>query len=308
VACAPKAGLFDWVFPDWAFPGANAGPPKGFDTTQPLTVAGSARHFTEAELHNLALAADWRPDSHPPAPAIVLGGGRNGLNACGYCHLPGGEGRPENASLAGLPADYIRAQVAAFHSGARKGAKPDWVPTHLMTQEAVRADPADVAAAADYFSKLTFRSHVRVVEAAEVGRPQAKGFLFSATTGPREPLGQRIVEGPASFEGFERRDPQTAYTAFVPVGSLARGRALAESGGPAKNPCSSCHGVGLTGGEGLIGPPLAGRSPSYLFRQLYAFRRGGRSGGAAEQMRQETAKLSQVDLIALAAYAGSLKP
>jgi cytochrome c553 len=57
-----------------------------------------------------------------------------------------------------------------------------------------------------------------------------------------------------------------------------------------------------------VGPPLAGRSPSYLFRQLYAFRIGARGGPQAAAMQQVAAKLSQADMIALAAYAASLRP
>jgi cytochrome c553 len=147
-----------------------------------------------------------------------------------------------------------------------------------------------------------------VVEAAEVGRPVANGFILRSTDGPKEPLGQRIVETPASYENFERRDPEMTFTAYVPVGSLARGKALALSGGPSKQPCSSCHGADLQGGEGLPGPPIAGRGPSYLFRQLFGFQKGGRHGTAAQPMVLEVEKLSQSDMIALAAYVASQKP
>jgi hypothetical protein len=45
--------------------------------------------------------------------------------ACGFCHLPNGLGRPENSSLAGLPASYIVQQVADFKSGARKACQEE---------------------------------------------------------------------------------------------------------------------------------------------------------------------------------------
>ena len=83
---------------------------------------------------------------------------------------------------------------------------------------------------------------------------------------------------------------------------MARGKALAASGGPAKQACSGCHGSDLRGGEGIPGPPLAGRGPVYLFRQLLAFQNGGRKGAAAEPMRAETEKLSRADMVDLAAY------
>jgi cytochrome c553 len=41
----------------------------------------------------------------------------------------------------------------------------------------------------------------------------------------------------------------------------------------------------LTSGPGLPGPPLAGRFPGYLFRQLYGFQTGARGGDCAQAMR-----------------------
>ena len=40
--------------------------------------------------------------------------------ACALCHLPTGNGHPESASLAGLPAAYIMRQMAEFKNGGRK--------------------------------------------------------------------------------------------------------------------------------------------------------------------------------------------
>jgi cytochrome c553 len=55
-------------------------------------------------------------------------------------------------------------------------------------------------------------------------------------------------------------------------------------------------------------PPLAGRSPSYLLRQLFAFRTGTRSTPASAPMRAVAAMLEFDDMIAAAAYAGSRQP
>ena len=53
-------------------------------------------------------------------------------------------------------------------------------------------------------------------------------------------------------------------------------------------------------------PALAGRSPSYLFRQLYDFKHGARDGSGAAPMREIATKLSTEDMTALVAYAASL--
>jgi cytochrome c553 len=297
-------------FPLWAFPAANMQNSNGSDSggaTQRLGLPGSNRTFKEEALHDPYAAPDWFPNKHPRAPAIVLAGRDGAVAACGYCHLPDGSGRPENASLSGLPADYIRRQVAAFRSGTRRSAAPDYLPSALMTKVAANATDQEVAAAAHYFASISPRAHVRVVETDQITGSEAKAFLLRAVPGAGEPLGERIVEGPTDFERFERRDPRLVYVAYVPPGSLKRGAALARTGG-AGAACNTCHGAGLRGGAGAVGPPLAGRSPSYIFRQLYGFSTGSRGGDASLPMQAMVARLTQKDMIALAAYVGALKP
>ena len=70
--------------------------------------------------------------------------------------------------------------------------------------------------------------------------------------------------------------------------------------------CGICHGTDLKG-LGPI-PGIAGRSPSYLVRQLYDFQTGARAGEWSGLMLPIVQKLSLDDMIALAAYAASLSP
>jgi cytochrome c553 len=271
-----------------------------------VSIPGVSVRFNEEETDDVFLAVDWRPATHPPMPSVVAHGRPPHVMACGYCHLPDGEGRPENAALAGLPSDYIVQEVRHFATGERSSAAPGWLPGALMSETAHAVSPAELTAAADYFSRLRFTARVRVVEAATVPEPHAINFLFTPEFGrPAAPLGQRIAIAPASMERFERRDSWVDFTAYVPVGALKRGASLAAGEGGVQ-PCAGCHGEGLKGGA--IGPPLAGRSPIYLFRQLYGFQNGARSSTDAAPMKSVTAPLSQPDMIALAAYAASLKP
>jgi cytochrome c553 len=55
-------------------------------------------------------------------------------------------------------------------------------------------------------------------------------------------------------------------------------------------------------------PGLAGRSPSYLVRQLYDFQHGARAGPWSPLMAPNVIKLTLDDVVALAAYAASLPP
>jgi cytochrome c553 len=55
-------------------------------------------------------------------------------------------------------------------------------------------------------------------------------------------------------------------------------------------------------------PPIAGRQPSYLLRQLLAFRNKTRTGEAAKQMDPVVEKLTLSEMIDLVAYVSSLYP
>jgi cytochrome c553 len=274
--------------PDWIYPIAKAAPAPIAKVDRTVRLPGVSVHFKLSETTDRFRAVDWRPKIHPQMPAVVARGRPPHVLACGYCHLPAGEGRPENAALAGLPREYIIREVHRFATGERAAGPGGWIPGALMVKTAQGATPAEIAAAADYFSRLAFTSRVRVIEVRSAARPRAENFLLVSTPGgPTEPLGQRIVEGPSSMQRFERRDSWIDYTALVPPGSLKRG-------------------AGLKGGG--VGPPLAGRSPTYLLRQLLAFRSGARGGADAAPMKSVAAVLSPPDMIALAAYAGSLRP
>jgi cytochrome c553 len=55
-------------------------------------------------------------------------------------------------------------------------------------------------------------------------------------------------------------------------------------------------------------PGLAGRSPSYIVRQLYDMKHGLRHGQWTELMKAVVARLTEEDMVAIAAYTASLAP
>lgn len=301
--------------PLWAFPGgggASSSPSSSRSSRSSSSVAremrlpGSQRSFTAAQLVDRTTAVDWFPAAHPPMPPAVRGS-RGAVSACGFCHLPEGAGRPENAALAGMPLDYLSQQLRDMRSGARKLVNARFIPGALMLEVIRQTSAADAEAAARYFSRLRYTKRVKVIETDRIPHPVAHGFVyFFEKNRPKVVLGERIVEGPDDPQRFEMRDPRTPYTAYVPVGSISRGAALAKGNGAARPPCALCHGAHLEGSS--IGPPIAGRFPTYVFRQLYAFRSGTRQGTAATLMKPIVAGLSQRDMIELAAYVGSLTP
>lgn len=296
--------------PAWLFP---VNPPAAAavapDPAVPVHLRGAKVVFKAAELTDLFYAPDWHPASHGPMPVIVARGRAPDVMACGFCHLPGGGGRPENAALAGLPAAYIAAQVADMRSGARGSAwhGAPYVPFELMRKVARGADDADVAVAAAYFAAQPLRRRVIVREQATVPRLRMAWIYSADPAGGQEPLGERLVEMTPDLERHERRDDTLTYVAYVPPGSLRRGRAIALHGtsDPAQA-CVLCHGAYLRGAGDA--PPLAGRFASYLLRQLAAFRSGDRHGSAAAPMQGVVAELAWSDMIAASAYAASLAP
>ncbi len=307
-ACQPPLVLEP--VPLWAYP-TNPPPPPGPVAPVPqgpFQIKSSKISFTRAELSNLFNAPDWHPDAHPPLPTVVSHGRAPEVRACGYCHLPTGNGRPENGRLAGLPVPYFVAQMKALRDGTRKSSVDGRAPNMNMGKTAMAITDEEILAAAQYFAALPPLSFVRVVEAAEVPKSKIAGWLFKFDRdGEKEPLGERILEGPDDFEQFELRDPATTYVAYAPPGSLVLGKQLAETWGSGKElECSSCHGPGYRGKDDV--PGIAGRSPSAIVRQLYDFKSGARHGAKSSEMTKVVRYMKNSDMLALAAYLASLQP
>ena len=301
------------IVPSWLYPSTPAPapgtPPVVFDSVTPIHLPRVRVAFAESQLHSLYFAPDWDPTGHPKMPQVVAHGRPPAVFACAFCHMPDGSGRPENVSLAGLPAGYIMQQVADLKSHARSTAWQGgaWAPYDNMRKVAEAASDSEVAVAAQYFSHLKPRQRTRVIEATLIPHVKPSTGLYAISTGSgTEMLGSRLIEAPMDMERHERRDPYVGYVAYVPVGSLARGRKLTTKPmNEAKQVCGSCHGPALRG-MGVI-PPLAGGSPGYLVRQLMAFKTGARSTSASAPMQIVAKNLSLNDMISVAAYAATLK-
>ena len=297
--------------PDWAFavdPPSSA--KEGPTGNAPQHVPGSKLTFTSSQIADLFSVPDWHPDAHPAMPDVVAHGRQPDVFACGYCHLPNGLGRPENASLAGLPKEYIIQQMAAFQSGARKSSQPNLLPVNYMIAVAAHANSEDVAAAAAYFSALKPKPWIRVVESATVPKTHVAGWmLVAAQPAADEPIGTRIIETPENLELTELRDDTSGFIAYVPPDSLKKGKFLVEKGGEGVTmPCRDCHGADLRGKAKDYVPSIAGRSPSYMVRQLYDTQIGSRGGAGTSLMQAPVMKLTTDDMVAIAAYLASLRP
>jgi len=294
--------------PAWAYPVAPKDyvPPKDDGITR--HVPGSSAGFTLTEIRDLFFALDWFPGAHPPMPEIVAVGRKPDVRPCGVCHRPEGVGGPENASLAGLPEDYILRQIEDYRSGARSTAVKERAHVFRMITGLKRLSEAEIKQAAAYFAALKLPQRIKVVEADSVPASYVPAWYFTPKNdGQTEKLGERIMEMPDDEDAFVDRDSRVTFSAYVPRGSVAQGAALVAGQEAGRIPaCATCHGEGLRG-MGSI-PPLAGRSPTMIFRQLYEFKTGIRNGQLAAPMQANVANMTQSDMIAVAAYVASLAP
>jgi cytochrome c553 len=290
--------------PPWAYtvnPPPTPGSTPAAPDPSPKQVPGSTVSLTIAQTRDAYNPPDWHPNDHPPMPDAVGHGRPKEMRACGFCHLVNGQGRPENAGLAGLPAAYIIQQMADFKNGDRKSAEPRMGPPNAMIQDAKAAHDDEIKAAAAYFSSFPFKKWIRVVEAKDVPKSRIAGSMHVPTNDGMEPLGQRIIELPEDLARTELRDAASGFVAYVPPGSIKKGEALVKA-----RSCGTCHGSDMKG-LGPI-PPLAGRSPSYTVRQLFDMQAGVRKGAWSALMKQAVDKLTIDEMIAIAAYTSSREP
>ena len=289
--------------PAWAFPVTDKVQPPPKDEDRLHTAPGSPLKLTRAQINDLFNPPDWYPDMHPAMPPVVKSGDKPAnVRACASCHLPTGTGHDESAYVAGLPAAYTIRQMADYKTGARKG-------SGTMTAMAKTITDDEVREAAAYFEQLKPRPWIRVVETDRVPRtyigPGNKRLAHP--DGGTEPLGRRIIEIPEDEEIVLNRDPRSGFVAYVPKGSLVKGRTLVTSGGRGKTiACAICHGPTLQG-LGEV-PGIAGRHPNYIVRQLWNVQNGERTGPSAALMQAVVQKLSVDDMLVIAAYVASQKP
>jgi cytochrome c553 len=332
LACGAVAAIATTVQADdgppaWAYgfaiplmpgtPPAEPTPAQVLDNVTLHSLPGSKYSFTRAQIADRNGPADWFPEDHPAMPEIVAKGkqfAQPQVYACSLCHYPNGQGRPENANITGLTYEYFMQQMLDFRNGTRKTSDPRKANTGLMTRFARMMTDDEIIAAAKYFTAIPAAPWITVVESETVPRTAPQNGMFLRLEGDGagfEPIGERIVEMPENTRDTEfLRNPRSGFIAYVPPGSIRKGEALVMKGsmasGAAVTTCTVCHGGDLRG----LGPapPLAGRSPSYIARQLYDMQHNNRNGAWTPLMTAIVAPLSPDDLVTTAAYLASLKP
>jgi cytochrome c553 len=294
--------------PDWAYtppvPGAPP-PPSALpaDDNAIVRIPGTTKTFTRGELRALKETMDWYPEDRRGTIPSVVRFPKEGTRQCTLCHLPDGSGRPENAPISGLHPAYFMQQMQDYRDGLRKSADPRKANTTTMIAYAKAVTVEDDRAAAEYFAQQPYPRRIKVVESKTAPKVRLQGGMHMAVPasegGGMVPIpADEIVEIPDDNLRAEARDTRMPWTAYVPPGTLNRGKQAA-----AKYQCATCHGANLEG----IGPvpALAGRSPSYTMRQLFDMKTGARRGPWAELMKPIVTSMSVQDMTAVSAFAAS---
>jgi cytochrome c553 len=292
------------------------------EQTKPRSVEGSSGQYSLVQIRDLHNVIDWFPTDHPKMASVIEHGPQSMGDigrGCGSCHLPNGRGRPENAPPGGLPAAYFIRQIEDFRHGLRYTADPRKPNTNTMIDLAKAMTDAEVREAAAYFSSIAPPPGpwIKVVESKMSPKVRYVGNLaLPAKEKGDEPIAGRIIEMPQDEEqGDVLRNPRSGFVAYVPPGSIKKGEDLVTTGGMKivgrkivqgkTTACGTCHGLNLTGVVGADVPPIAGRSPSYIVRQLWDIQQGTRNGAQAQLMKLVVANLTPDDLVAIAAYIAS---
>lgn len=286
----------------WAYPVPDKAPPSA-DDKSPRHIPGSSKAYTQQQIDDQFNPPDWFPEEHGPLPRLLTRGVQ--AQACGSCHLTSGSGHPESADLAGQPLEYMLRQMADFKNDLRKDAMGYDASQRAARMNNIAAGIPDeeMRQAVRYFASLKPQVWYKVIEAQTVPRTWVNGgrMRLPLPDGGTEPLGHRIVTLPQDPARTESRDPHSGFIAYVPPGSIRKGEELVK-----KENCALCHGEGLKGlGDN---PRIAGVHPIYVMRQLYDIQSGANTSSAAAPMKKVVEKLTQDDMIAIAAYTGSLAP
>lgn len=293
--------------PQWPYPPESAKSSLPPDDGQPHHLPGSLKAYTLKQVYGDS-AVDWFPDTHPKAPISVSDGKPGAYRACGSCHLINGDGKPEMQSLNGMPVAYMRQQLADMKNDLRHGAQAAGATTNMILT-AKSVSEADANDALEYFHSMPPVKWMRVVEAETVPKTVfgLHTLAFPDPSGAKEPLGNRILEMPESYDRALLRDSTSGYVAYVPPGSLAKGEALVKTGAGGRTmACITCHGADLHSGITETIPPIAGRNPTSIGRQLYDFKTGARHGQNSAMMKPVVQNLTDQDVVDISAYLASL--
>ena len=207
--------------PSWAYNIPDKVQPPIVKATGPVSVPGSAKVYDPAQVASSGNPPDWFPDEHGPAPRIVKDETGTAKMACGTCHLMSGQGHPESADIAGLPAEYIVRQMSYFKTGARKD-------DDRMGPIAKVVSDEDVRQAAEYFAAIKPIPWVKVIETAT---PPKTYVSICGAPSPSGPGRRHRTDRPSHHRNTGRSGPNSESRSALSFSGLRSSRQPGEGRG-----------------------------------------------------------------------------
>jgi cytochrome c553 len=200
--------------------------------------------------------------------------------------------------------NYIIEQVHAFRDGDRLDTR-----TGRMVQAAKLVTEDELKQAAEYYSAIgpDRQKWVKTVVGDEMPKGPAPfgggGFRYHAKDGGTEPLPPGMIVEVADNDDLVRARDQIngGFVQYVHADDLALGEKVVAAGG-----CATCHGADYKGAGDV--PRLAGQHSLYLIRQLKNMQIGTRKDKNVALMKPIAAKMSDREIVAVAAYLASRSP
>lgn len=189
-----------------------------------------------------------------------------------------------------IGASAMSASVAALPQGDADAAKP------LVTNVCAACHGIDGNSVYPDIPSLAGQGEHYLREQLTEFRAQSRSGVMGAIAAA---LSSADIRNVAAYFSREIAKPGTATDpALVRAGETIYRSGIPKNGVPA---CASCHGLD---GAGLPPefPRLAGQHVRYLVQQLRAFRSGSRNSNPNAMMRALAAKLSDVEIEAVAQY------
>lgn len=271
-----------WAYPTEPPPGNNA---DGAAPAKPVNQALIATTYTGL----------------PRMPDVVA---RGKPLPCMQCHLANGGSHPESAAISGLSVNYIIEQVHAFRDGDRTDTR-----TGRMVQAAKLISEKELEEAAEYYAAIgpDRQKWVKTVVGNDMPKGPAPfgggGFRYHAADGGMEPLPPGMIVEVAENDDLVRARDQIngGFVQYVHPEDMALGEQVANMAG-----CATCHGADDKGAGDV--PRLAGQHPLYMIRQLKNMQTGARKDKNVAIMKPIVAKLSDREIVAVAAWLASRTP
>jgi cytochrome c553 len=283
------------------------------EVTKLWTVTGSDQQFTRLDFRSHTSYPEWFPNDYPqPMPRVNMVGSEslgNTARACSLCHLANGKGRPENAPPSGQPAAYTIQQLEDMRNDLRNTSDPRKSNPHTMVRLAKGMTEEEMQEIAEWYEAVPWTPWIRVIETdmAPAMHLEVGNMFITVGVEPELPLNGIIIETPENErESNYLRSPRSGWNAYVPVGSLAKGEELVTTGAGKTVACGVCHGADLMG-VGIM-PGIAGRSPSYMMRQMWDMKMETRKGPNVALMMPIIENLTVEDMTNIVAYLASVMP